>query len=745
MTFSAQVFCLFVVLLGAVPNFSLKAQTVPLPPTQRADRVGIYNWGVDYAAYPGGTLDRLNWAADKVATLGSRTIRVALPGDSYLLNLPRTSDLAQIAASAPYEKLFSDPRFQTYLLTAYSASDMQNQWSDGFSTAEAQATREEFRRLGEYLLSQPRSADKTFILLNWEGDNAMEAFANKQSIWDAYTAWIQARADGVKAARQRFPTSAVKLFSGLEFNLVRTKQGATCGKPVTDRLQQEPLKNRCVIDYVAPRVDVDYYSYSAWQTVLGAAMKKSNLKDALNEDLNFALHHVRVGKLTMKERNFILGEYGFLRSYWGENAAANLVNEMFEAVEAPNAFQVSYAIFWQIIDNAPTYLGGDDGFGLYRSRHRQFNLTRAGEVFQKRLAGQPVSPFVARPLIRIAAPEIQREGDEGQIITALVNSKRPFLLETSTTPLLPVAATEGIQAEAEKQVLIDALHPNAAFSPRDNTVRLEQGIRQFSLPRDFGVSFLESESQITVGLPTTLHHGPAMLSVTDRDGVESNAQHLKLLCQSCPTITSAEDQKGLGELYPGEVLTLSGSKFSATGNTVVIEQQNTQGVPQRFVVTPDEVWREAAERITARLPNALLPQKLAVVTVITKQPLESNEFVVWITRDCNACAPALRLRQALLNQATKNEQLYPGAPVTTRGARFSGTGNKVVIEQGQRRFVVSSGKGWSESPTQINAELPSALAPGYALFFVVDAQGRESRAQSIWLTHAPSRRQVGDR
>ena len=96
---------------------------------------------------------------------------MALPGDSYLLNAPRTAELAQIAASAPYEKLFSDPRFQTYLLTAYSASDMQSQWSDGFLTAEAQTTRDEFTRLGEHLLNQPRYAGKTFIVLNWEAVN----------------------------------------------------------------------------------------------------------------------------------------------------------------------------------------------------------------------------------------------------------------------------------------------------------------------------------------------------------------------------------------------------------------------------------------------------------------------------------------------------------------------------------------------------------------------------------------------
>jgi hypothetical protein len=743
MRFPTKLFFLILFFGGAWTTLRLNAQTVALPLPPRADRFGIYNWGVDYAAYPGGATDRLNWAADKVATLGSRTIRVAMPGDSYLLNPPDTNDLAQIAASAPYEKLFTDPRFQTYLLTAYSASDMQSQWSDGFSPMEAQATREEFARLGEYLLTQSQFAGKTFIILNWEGDNAIQSAANKQSIWDAYTAWIQARADGIKTARQRVPHSAVRLFSALEFNLVRTRHGVPCGQPVTDRLQREPLKNRCVIDYVAPRVDVDFYSYSSWQTVLETALQKRNLKDALREDLTFALNHIRAQKPTVQERQFLLGEYGFLRSYWGENAVANWINEMFDALEAPDAFPVSYAIFWQIIDNAPSYLGGDDGFGLYRSRHGQFNLTRAGTVFQKRMAGQTVNAFVPRPLIRVDAPEIRREQDAAPVIAALLNSKRN--VQIGAPPMLCLSPPEAIQSETERQVLIDALNPSATFSPRDNAVRVEQGMRQYSLPRDFGVTFLESELQIKVGLPTTLHHGNALLYVTDRDGVESNAQHLRLMCQNCPVITSVEDDKEIGELYSSGIMTLQGSQFSAANNTVTIEQQNAEGAPQRFVVTRDEVWRESPERITLRLPAGLLPQKLAVVTVTTKEALVSNQFVIWLTRDCINCAPALHLPQAIANYATNVSQLYPGALVTIRGERFSANENRVVIEQGGRQFVIADGRGWSVTATQIRAELPHELSPGYALFFVIDAQGRESRAQSILLTNAPGRRIVRGR
>ena len=736
MYFSAKVSAILLELV-IVTMIGAYAQTVPLPSTQRADRFGIYNWGVDYAAYPPGTSDRLNWAADKVAALGSRTIRVALPGDTYLVNTPGVTELAQIAASPAYDKLFSDPRFQTYLLTAYSASDLQGSWNDGFTLNEYYATRDEFARLGEALLTNPRYAGKTFIILNWEGDNAMDAFANKQTIWDAYAAWIQARADGIRTARQQQPNSSAKIFSGLEFNLVRAKTGTPCGTPVTDRVATNPLQHRCVIDYVAPRVTVDYYSYSAWQTVSGAVWQERDLKTALKQDLQFALNLVRSKKPIVQEQNFLLGEYGFQRSNWGESTVANFVNAAFNAMEAPDAFQISYAIFWQIIDNAPTYLNGDDGFGLYRSRHNQFNLTRAGQAWQKRMAGQVVNNFEQRPLIRISDNKIAATVNA----TNAVHNPSLFAALTGVNPSNLAAATV-----ADKQILIEAPNPAARFSSSNNAVRLEQGIRQYLLPRDYPMLYFESESQIVAGLPTTLRPGTAMVYVNDRDGVESNAQRIQLICPSCPTIASVEDTgKRLGELHPGSVLTLHGRNFSTANNTIAIEQQDAQGRSQRILLPRDEVWQEAAEHITARLPITLLPNKFAVAIVTNQQGTESNEFVLWITPDCTACAPAIRAAQGILNRADQAENFYAGANITIQGERFSANGNKVIVEQGQRRFILAAGNGWSESHTQINAALPNDLQVGYAVVYIVDAQSRESRAQAIKIGNIQTAREVKER
>ncbi|HZS08564.1 MAG TPA: hypothetical protein VFD58_27270 [Blastocatellia bacterium] len=263
------------------------SQPVPPPPVDRADRFGAYNWAIDYSAYPGdaGGNDRLNWGAGQVAAIGSHLIRVFLGSrDIYYINPPSTEpyDLVRDASSSAYDKLFRDSRFKTYLLTVYSRADMAGNWADGYTAAEYQAERDEIRRLCEYLIGNPNYAGKTFIILNWEGDGMMFGLYNKQSAWDSLVQWMQSRADGVSDAHKANPANASRLYSALEFNRVRSESGQPCGTPVSDPVREDPLKNRCVLDYVAPRVNVDYYSYSAYQSFYSkVVLPDLNLKNEL--------------------------------------------------------------------------------------------------------------------------------------------------------------------------------------------------------------------------------------------------------------------------------------------------------------------------------------------------------------------------------------------------------------------------------------------------------------------------------
>jgi hypothetical protein len=480
------------------------ARAVPAPPTERADRFGVYYWGADSSAWPGSP-DRLRWGADKVAEIGSRTIRVSLgPADSYDVNPRITPDvlyLQRIAASPAYDALFRDPRFRTYLITVFTSTGSQTPFK---------AVRNQIARLGEHLLGEPAYAGKTFILLNWEGDNAIGVEPPGSPEWDRLILRTEARADGVRDARERRPQSSARLYSGLEFNFV-ARDGVRCGEGEV----------RCVIDMAAPRVSVDYYSYSAWQSLdVSRQRPGAALAGTMQADLEFALRKVRQQRPEIREENFLVGEIGFARSIYSECVAARHLEDLVRSFERPGAFRASYIVYWQALDNG--WRGGrrtpcvgdlrDEGdpegqidwllHGLFRGRDAR--MTLPGKALQALLRGQTPPPTPPCPSID---PQGVADSFEGG---------SPFL-----HPGGPVTISgRGFTRRGGNRVLILQAHDR---NREDPNVLLElRGSAD-----DAGWS--ESPERITATLPKEgLHDGCALVWVTTRDGVESNAQLVRI-------------------------------------------------------------------------------------------------------------------------------------------------------------------------------------------------------------------------
>jgi hypothetical protein len=474
------------------------ARAVPSPPTARADRFGVYHWAPDISAWPGRP-NRLAWGADKVAAVGSRTIRVYMgPADSYRVNPPVNEPgelyLQRIAASPAYDSLFRDPRFRTYLLTVSTSTGAEQTIA---------AVRKQIARLGEYLLSRSAYTGKTFILLNWEGDNAVGPAPPGSPKWDDLIARTQARADGVREARSREPGSTAQLYSALEFNLVE-RDGVRCGEGEV----------RCVIDTVAPRVTVDYYSYSAWQSLsVKAEHPTAKLVQVLRNDLGFALAKVRSRRPQVREENFILGEWGFARSIYSECLAARYTGELVLALEGPNGFHVSYAIYWQALDNG--WRGGrrtpcvgdlrDEGdpegqvdwllYGLFRGS--DLTLTLPGTALRALLHGQPAPPLPRCPAI------------DPQGIVDTPESGNLFL-----QPGGPITISGQAFARHGNKILILQAHDRRNSGAPNVLVELgAQGDPHWQ----------ESPDRITATLPDEdLHDGCALVWIAAEEG-ESNA------------------------------------------------------------------------------------------------------------------------------------------------------------------------------------------------------------------------------
>lgn len=349
----AGLFCALLVAGGVTAGVQAgktAAATYDVPAAQQ-DRIGLYHWSSNTTPKPAG-VDRLTWGTNAAANLGTRTVRVALTAaDSYLVNNGATT-LAAIADQAAYRTLFADPRLTTYFLTVYSATDLQGTWSDGYTAAEQRVTHDETAALATELLQTYQH--KKFVFLNWEGDNALQAFPSSNEVaWSGYTDWVKARVSGVADARQAV-SSTSQVYSGLEFNAVRRSDtGAACNATTS----------KCVISYVAPKVEADYYSYSAWQSLDPSTISTDAISTRLSADLTTAYGDVAVARPSVTHADFVLGEFGTARDVTGECEAATRDRKAIETLESWGA---SYGISWQTMDNDPAAGELFLGYGSYK-------------------------------------------------------------------------------------------------------------------------------------------------------------------------------------------------------------------------------------------------------------------------------------------------------------------------------------------------------------------------------------------
>jgi hypothetical protein len=334
-------------------------QNVPNPHLNRAERFGAYHWNIDYSYMPAGG-DKLEWGNRLVKATGSHVVRAYLgdstyvpPAGPYDANPPENPDdadyLVRIAKTRQYSAMFSDRDFSTYLLTVYTTADNLLKWAEGYDDDAYEYERTRICRLAEHLIQN--YPDKTFIILNWEGDHHFNRYYEARF---NFVRWIQSRADGVAAARQR--AGGGEVYSGLEVNRIGDDN---------------------VASFVGSRVAVDYISYSSWMTVTSVLVDGGNMASRLCQDVDWLLAQANnravPDGIVYLRRNVIIGEYGLYRDGFG--ATPSIAFELFDAIEAMGA---SYAIWWQVADETT----GQPG--LYTPAG---DLTYSGLAFKDGLAG----------------------------------------------------------------------------------------------------------------------------------------------------------------------------------------------------------------------------------------------------------------------------------------------------------------------------------------------------------------------
>lgn len=452
------------VCLFSISTVYIKAQT-PSAPAQVYDRFGSYFWTTTYEGYDrlridNGPLsctsignrqlvDTLSVGKDLLASLETRTIRVVIGnyGGRYshgYENCSGTLTLKEWVQGSEYTDLFSDSRFNTYLITYFPSGWADNITTDGSGKKTHNAPSNyntaynQMKELVEYLVGQEsgsfRFPGKTFIIMNWEADSQLESFINDPlfisgtatwdpsnsvygSFWVEYEKAIRAYAQGAKDATRPTGSNQPKAFFGFEFSKFNRYKAPpsdfTFIRACGDGNPQSPdnrMEWRCAMSYLPARFNIsdygystpapiDYWSYSAYDTTNSATPNQDyNINKRVRDDLTKVLGWANVNQSSQSQfqpKDLIIGEFGYSNNTILKDPSKENIGESFsakyikEAMAAFSSFGVSHAIYFQGTDAIdPGSFGAVTDLSLFTGSNAfletsTFVRTAAGESFAR--------------------------------------------------------------------------------------------------------------------------------------------------------------------------------------------------------------------------------------------------------------------------------------------------------------------------------------------------------------------------
>lgn len=270
-----------------------------------ADILGVTHAGGKYAL----TSDYyLKEGADKVEALGSEMIKLwftpkaadAYPYNSNWSQFGTLTSLTQLIQTSYFQNVITRSQFKTIFLvtTEYAWNGNPNntsgsKWKDGLTQGEYDTLVNEFKELTIYLRTNPTLAGKTFVLQNWEGDNALNFDVDSRATYQdsciaGMVQWLNARQDGITQGRNETVGSNVMVAGAAEFNHI----------PVAGNV----FNYKTGIDYVVPNLHMDLYSYSNWSSGEGNEWK-----------IPLLLNHIKSKAPvsgTYGRNNIFMGEFG---------------------------------------------------------------------------------------------------------------------------------------------------------------------------------------------------------------------------------------------------------------------------------------------------------------------------------------------------------------------------------------------------------------------------------------------------
>ena len=276
--------------------------------------------------------------ARAIAVMGSNTVKFTLAIDKGETVEPKPVSLVDVVRRVPSVKAVLGMPFARYLLWAYPISADANRFAKDSLPDEYR----EMYDLTRYLLQTYRRTGKSFYVGNWEGDwhllHLKPDYQPTPAEVENLVAWTAIRQKAVADARRATGQDGVHVYYYLEVNrVVDAMQGKT-------RLTNSVL----------PKVNVDYVSYSAYDSLGGDA--ETDLKHALDY-----IESQLPPKPEIPGKRVFVGEYG----YPAIDHSPEKQDELSRAVmRACLSWGCPFALYWEIYNNEVTPDGVQRGFWL---------------------------------------------------------------------------------------------------------------------------------------------------------------------------------------------------------------------------------------------------------------------------------------------------------------------------------------------------------------------------------------------
>jgi hypothetical protein len=308
--------------------------------------VGTQTFGVSYQFT---NLPRLKETAQAIWDMGASVIKFEISPryaqDHGNVPTARASiqNLTQLVRDEPTHRAVLDMPFADYVLWTHTFTGGGTEWLKGLTRTNQDREYREIYDLTAYLLKTYSETGKRFFLGHWEGDGWLRgsvAVENDVKVTPVAVQgmidWLNIRQRAIDDAHRTTSHRMVQVWHYTEVNHVKlAMQG-----------------RKSVVSEVLPRTDVDYVSYSSYDTAYDPEL------------LKVALTYIETKlprKPQIQGKRVFIGEYGFPRA---QNSATEQEARSRQVIRAALEWGCPFVLYWELYNNEVDRNGVQQGFWL---------------------------------------------------------------------------------------------------------------------------------------------------------------------------------------------------------------------------------------------------------------------------------------------------------------------------------------------------------------------------------------------